>query len=1084
MSETSMTDISYQTQRRLASLETSLGDDKLLLVAVDGEEALSRLFHFRVEVVTPPGESLSFDKVVGQKATLRIHGDFKNPEHVTRKIVGLIKSVEQIDTAGTFERYELELVPSVWPLSQNRRCRIFQSESVPAILEKVLGSKADVSKLTAAPARNYCVQYAESDFDFALRLIEEEGYLFHFCDDANLGRMVIEPQSSAITKNVTLPIRPQSVEMVEGACVWNWRIKQQMTPVSCTLRDRAFQSPQMNLHHRRDIPNSVSTSAQQYALHQSTNAAIDVYEYPGHFVKCFDSVSPNGGAEQLKPFSQEVLSQMDRYGAIGSQRLASDAILGTARSNSLDVYPGRAVSLQKGSRQPDVFVVVSTVHRMRLSEFEASSHTDVSYENTLTVAPKSLPFIGPRATHRPTIVGHQTATVIGFDGTTEAKSDHIFTDRYGRVRIRFDWSEDEHNSCWVRVSQPWAGKGFGSIQIPRVGQEVVVGFGDGDPDCPLIYGSVYNGQNLPPHVLPDHKTRTGIMSCTNGSAIGSGPSGSKSSSGGSSSSSSSSSASSSSSSSDSSSSTSSSSSDDSSTDSTTETVYADSSEYSGMVINDKDGSEYVHIRSKNNLLIDTYSSFYQIASQEHATFVDNSHLTVLGGYRGIDFYGQSTEWASDYVLPFSDDLWSPVPLKLQWMRPSSVRMNFGSEHSIAGSSTHQLGVSHHRSSSMMSELTTACALAPATWTYVAAFEGFLSCLGLNVAEANLAAGDRGTYTNYRMLDHRSANSYTVSGVPSCEALSFLSNTVFLAAWTVYVAMQFVEKVVAGFCDIREGTEGREVVDYLKDAEMFYGDFLVAMELLVSGVTKIEVMADVGLEMASIAETLLTDTPVISVDAVEGIVGLAESLIQTADNMTVGTIISSFEGTSLTTSIYNYLNGSSVASVRDEYHYASGSIVLDADKMVVLDSDSCMHLTASDLISLSCCSYAVKTDYGTIGFGDVGFKIDHSIAGFETKLAAEPAEDSFAISASSAYGVLTDEIILAYGLGVEVKSVVEIKLSVDDLATITMDDLGITLSYGDSAIALTSAGVTITGTTILLDGTTSITKVAPTICKEA
>lgn len=1060
-----MAETQYTQDGRIARLETPLGDDQLLLVSLSGEEALSRLFRFRVEAVAPPGTEIPFDQLLGAQVTLKLYGNADQPEQQTRKIHGLVRRIAHKESSSSLARYTLDIVPPVWPLTQNRRCRIFQSKSVPAILESVLGTYADCSRLSARPARNYCVQYGESDFAFALRLMEEEGMLFHFCSDSDTGRMILEDASPSI------PGKPQSLHWQQsrshsndGQSLWGWACRQELRARSCASDDYAFQSPLAGLSKDKSIADSILVGNQSYSLHQAATKGISVYDYPSQCVKVYDSIAPSGGAEDLGTFSRQVYGQMDRLAKIGSERLASGAVLAKGKSDWMGAQPARAFELSNRSCE-GTLLVVRVRHHLKLSDYESTtaatsdSTADALYENRLSFVPRLQSYLPKRRTRTPTIVGHQTATVVGYDGTTEPKNDHIFTDRYGRVRVHFHWAETEHNSCWVRVAQTWAGKGWGSVQIPRVGQEVIVGFADGDPDCPMIYGSVYNGQNMPPHQLPDLKHRSGMMSCTNGTTIGT--STVSSGSGG-----------------DSSTDT------DSDSDTDSETYYSDSDNYSGMVIGDKDDDEYVHIRSADDLLIDAKGSIYQLTKSEHARIIEESELVLLGGLRGYEDY----DWWG-YTMSFGDDAWSPVTLHLNDNNSYSLRINFGSERVSTGSSSQDYGLVHNSNASTISTLGSISAIIYAikgsmTGLALETNEAFsyLSMLGLNVAEIHQSSGDRYDQTSYRLLDRRDANNFTCTGLasPTTSPFSALSDTVFTVLWIVDAVIKFAEQIVEGVCDIRNGTTARTVVEDLVEIEQYYGNFLVAIEMIVTAVRKIETLATAGEKIASIATNLTTDTPVVSVDSAAGITKLASSLTKTLTDLTEN-LTASVNVTGFMSAAESYVNATKASTSADEYHYSSGSIIHDADEMIVLKTGSCMHSEVDELCSTNCGTYAMKSDYGIFGVGDAGFKLEHALGSLEAYLQAAWSSLEFVLGAQSSSATV-DKLTLGYGTGATLFSNAAITLNVNDVSKITMNTAGILLSYGTSSITINEEGVTIAGLTNSIDSTTETAVSSPTVSK--
>ncbi|QDU60649.1 Phage-related baseplate assembly protein [Planctomycetes bacterium Pan216] len=1051
-------------QQRSAQLTTSLGD-ALLLVGFEGEEAVSELFRFRLEAVSPASETLPFERLLGISATLSLRDDDAANAPVVRQFQGLIQTVAEIGTEGDFTRYEMDFVPTVWPLTQNRRFRIFQDKTVAAILSEVLGDHADCSRLQGETPRNYCVQYGESDVDFAQRLLEEEGYYFYFEQVDSSGRLIIANDSTiAPTSDLpNLPISPSPRPPKNERSLWNCRRRQELTAQQFATRAVAFQDPDFPLNRVQHIPAAVHSGQTTYQLHhRPTNQAI-VHQFPGPFVKRFDSIGLNGEAEELHGFLETVSQTMEQSARVSAEQLASSSVRLEASGNCPSLACGYRFDATLSGEESAKYFVTRQRHRIRMSEYIADDAEATAYESDVVAIPASLRFRPVTRCTRPVVMGHQTALVIGFDGTTNSGSDQIFTDKYGRVRVRFPWSENDHNSCWVRVAQGWAGKSWGSLQIPRVGQEVVIGFENGDPDCPLVYGSVYNGQNPPPQTLPEQKHRSGVQSRTNGSTTSTAPS-----------------------------SDSTSASTDTTniaeSDSTDEVTFpritdsTDSDSFSGIAIGDKSGSEFLHLRSAKDMLLDCYGNHYVVAKNERASFMDNSMLTIIGGMRGIDQLGVTIKFDDEFVLPFSDDVWKSVGLKLYWMSTRDLYANFGTETHLADNALVSTAAStHQHSSSAMSQLAFAACYFPP----LAGLAGLLSSTGLNVAYVGRADGDRCTYTSYRNLEHHSKHSYVVGGVPSItmSPLSLLSNTVFALMWGGYTAILLSQKIVAGLCDMRDGTTGRNAVNEFSTVARYYGEMLGAIELMTGEVRKMETLAEVGTEIADIALRLIDDTPVISTQSAEAVEKLGVSLASTLDDLTGLSLMTAFETTSIPALITAKINGTGGMTPKDLYHYSSGNFIVDTDGMIALNSNSCVHVQADDLFSVNASTCALRTDFGTIALGDLGMKIEHSALTMQAMVQAVPEELSFTMSASADDGVTADSVTLAYGAGILIKSFSTIAMNVDDVASLIMTPEGIVLSYGASIIALTAEGIEMTGTIINHEASAAINQSAPSILQD-
>lgn len=452
-----------------------------------GTEGLSQLSRFEIEL-TSTDPDVDFDALVGEKACLSWKGMEEN-----RWVHGIISNFELTGFGNALTYYAARLVPKVWLLTRRAQSQIFQNMKTPDILEQVLkegGVPTDEFKITAKRSykvRKFCVQYRETDFDFLSRLMEEEGifYFFEHTEDGCVMHLSDDPSvHEVITGTATIPYHPAQDGNIGGEAISSFRFGRSVRTGMVTLRDFDFKKPSLDL--------TLDTAADKWK-------ELEVYDYPGAYP---DS---SLGKEYAKIRLEEEQVRREFGDGDGNARL---------------MIPGFKFTLE-GFKREDVnqeYVLTSVQHwgqQPQAGEEEATSGGDErepTYQNDFKCIPSSRPFRPERVTPRPIIDGPQTAVVTGPNG------EEIHCDEFGRVKVRFHWDRsgitDDKSSCWIRVSQGIGGAGWGNVFIPRIGQEVVVSFLEGDPDQPVITGRVYNGENPHPYDLPGAKTQSTMKTNT------------------------------------------------------------------------------------------------------------------------------------------------------------------------------------------------------------------------------------------------------------------------------------------------------------------------------------------------------------------------------------------------------------------------------------------------------------------------------------------------------------------------------------------------------------------------------------------
>jgi type VI secretion system secreted protein VgrG len=449
------------------------------VVRLDGFEALSELFQLQVTLATQETSS-TIRGVVGQEAVLTLSGGRE-----LRKVQGIVSRFRQGASTKRHVVYHATLVPKLFPLTHRIDARIFQEKSTPEIIEAVLGEAGLASgdyrlalEQTYEP-RTYCVQYRESDWAFVARLAEEEGIFFFFEDADGQTRVVFGDSTHgnpAIDGGPNVLFRPPGGGVHSVEAVTQIEHVEELHSGKVTLRDYNFEKPGLSLE---------STFA------GSRHDALETFDYPGGFQV------PAGG---------------DRLARLRTEEREATGRTLDGETSSTRFAPGHTFTLEDhplADLNADYLVTALQHDARQPLGAEIATTAEHGYAARFTAQPRDVPYRPRRLTAKPTI--HvQTAIVVGPDGT------EIHTDEHGRIKVQFHWDrrgeKNEKSSCWIRVSQPWAGAGFGGIFLPRVGQEVVVDFLDGDPDRPIVVGRVYHGTNVPPYGLPDHKTRSTLKS--------------------------------------------------------------------------------------------------------------------------------------------------------------------------------------------------------------------------------------------------------------------------------------------------------------------------------------------------------------------------------------------------------------------------------------------------------------------------------------------------------------------------------------------------------------------------------------------
>jgi len=504
------------TQRKLR-VNTPLGPDELILTAFRGTDAISTLFTYQLEMLAENRTKVPFESILGEKVTVYL----ALPDGSETYLNGLCVKLSQGGRNELFTEYEAELVPDVWKLTRKAQSKIYQRMTVPEILKKVFTGYTVEWKLNEKyEPRDYCVQYRETDFNFGARLMEEEGIYFYFEHSDGDHKMIA---SDSPKDHPDLPGDNKLIfEELEGGerdenRVWGWRKEQEMRPGKVLLWDHCFELPHKHLEAEALTLGSVPVGKETHQLKVSGVDKLEVYDYPGEYAQRFDGINKGGGEQAAE--LQKIFQDNRRTVGLRMDEETTPAVVIRAKSNVKHLVPGYRFTLQRHFNADGAYVLTGVRHAATCGAgYRSGEEPPLTYENELTCIPAAMPYRPRRVTPKPVVQGSQTAVVVG------PKGEEIFTDKYGRVKVQFHWDRDgkndEESSCWMRVATSWAGRNWGAIRIPRIGHEVIVDFLEGDVDQPIVVGSVYNADMMPPYDLPENKTQSGVKSR---SSLGGGP---------------------------------------------------------------------------------------------------------------------------------------------------------------------------------------------------------------------------------------------------------------------------------------------------------------------------------------------------------------------------------------------------------------------------------------------------------------------------------------------------------------------------------------------------------------------------------
>jgi type VI secretion system secreted protein VgrG len=474
-------------EERILGIETPLGPNALILRSFTGTESVSRPFHFELDLVSENG-NLSHSEIIGRQVSFRV----RRFDDTSRFFHGYVTRFVQMPGELRLARYQASVDPWLWFLTRTSDCKIFQNKTIPEIVQQVFRDfgfrNYEIQTVRDYPRWEYCVQYRETAFNFISRLLEQEGIFYFFRHEERRHVLVIGDDPSAHkpwAKPATAPYQQvfgPGMVMDENV-ILSWQVQHDLRPGKYAVTDYNFEAPSNSLLA------TVETNTPEVG-----NTAYEIFDFPA----------------QVSTFSES-----ERVAKLRMEEEETPHTVAYEESSCRDFSAGFRFDLVEHPRkdQNGRYLITSVTHSAHTGAIFPETDATLQpprYSNAFTCIPFEVPFRPPRVTPKPVVQGAQTAVVVGPDG------EEIHTDKYGRVKVQFFWDrygkKNEESSCWIRVSHPWAGKGWGAVAIPRIGQEVVIGFLEGDPDQPLIVGRVYNAEQMPPYGLPGGGVISGVKS--------------------------------------------------------------------------------------------------------------------------------------------------------------------------------------------------------------------------------------------------------------------------------------------------------------------------------------------------------------------------------------------------------------------------------------------------------------------------------------------------------------------------------------------------------------------------------------------
>lgn len=499
----------YTQVNRLLTLDSPAADNALMVTSFAATERISGLFDGQIEMVAERAKAGSVvpEEIIGKKMTLQVALTSEYEGSSRRFFNGVVKRFSQGHTDRRFVHYRAEVAPWTWLLTLTSGCRIFQSMTVLEIVQKLFDEmKSSYPELVAYRVSttneytklDYCVQYRETSFNFISRLLEEEGIFYFFEHEKDKHTLVLADNPAA---HKPCPNQETAQYVPEGGWdemanpVTEWHVDHELRPGKYTIRDFHFQMPSKSLE-----------AVEPTKFEIAGNSKLEIYDYPGDYAARFNDKGRQG---EVEPEATKLVKVR-----MEEQETSHAEITGASMCRGFLPGYGFKLAGHSNKKMNGDYVLTQVRHSAVQSPWYVSEDREEPvaepYQNSFSCIPADILFTPPRVTPKPVVQGPQTAMVVGPSG------EEIYTDEFSRIKVQFHWDRegkrDENSSCWVRVSQPWAGVGWGSVSVPRIGQEVVVDFVEGDPNHPLIVGRLYNADAMPPYPLPAGGMVSGLKS--------------------------------------------------------------------------------------------------------------------------------------------------------------------------------------------------------------------------------------------------------------------------------------------------------------------------------------------------------------------------------------------------------------------------------------------------------------------------------------------------------------------------------------------------------------------------------------------
>ena len=500
----------FLPETRSVQLEVKDLKDTPFLLRAHVREGFSEVSEITAEFLIK-NRAFKLEDLVGKDMMVHLKSAEVKTDEILRTFSGVCVSAEYVGELEGFGHYMAEIRPWLWFLSRTRDCRIFQGKTVVEIIREVfsdLGFNDYQDKLSGSyPTRNYCVQYRETDLDFVHRLMEEEGIYYFFDNSKEMPDLILADGEGAHSPTPNTPKIPfhggeHGFRNDEGY-IFDWQDVDRQVPGKVTLRDYDFNSP---------TADQTKVSEKKIGKHSYNDS--ELYDYPGHYRESI----PGDPRARVRMEAQTVKASTRRGGTsernltVGAHFELEDGPLDGSDGEFLVTGADHWLQVNIDPEDPRHSIL------RQAAKIALPDENEDTYRAFFSAIPRDVPFRAPLLTPWPEIAGLHTAIVTGPSG------EEIHTDEFGRIKVKFHWDRsggrDQHSSCWVRTVMPWTGKNWGMIAIPRIGQEVVIQFEEGDPDRPICTGMLYNGDTMPPYALPANKTMTGMTtrSTTEGSA--------------------------------------------------------------------------------------------------------------------------------------------------------------------------------------------------------------------------------------------------------------------------------------------------------------------------------------------------------------------------------------------------------------------------------------------------------------------------------------------------------------------------------------------------------------------------------------